>query len=342
MSGDKQLSMNEIRPKSIVATLDQIAEPMTSSPRGREPYAEYDEEWQRVLNDPERTRIGESWLRDDTVDAWRHARMRAPLNPLIAHDDTGTWLTVGDGRFGTDAQYLMRSGVSTVHCSDISDTLLKIANQRGLIGTYSAENAEALSFDDGQFDYVYCKEALHHFEKPYAALYEMHRVARKAVVITEPRDTSIDKEPVALLKEFAKFLLGKEVVHGNAFEEIGNYIYGFSERELEKFQLGLNQQFVAFTGCNDAYIAGVEFVTMSSTQPADVKIRDSVLSQIGSLDRLCKIGLKKSTLLTAILFKETPTQELIGKLERVGWKVRMLPKNPYRSNLGTSDAGYTV
>lgn len=314
-----------------MATSDQIPDRMTSGPRGHEPYAEYHEEWQRVLNDPERARIGESWLRDDTVDAWRHTRMRSPLNPLIAHDDTGTWLTVGDGRFGTDALYLMRSGASTVHCSDISDTLLKIANQRGLIGTYSAENAEALRFNDGQFDYVYCKEALHHFEKPYAALYEMHRVARKAVVITEPRDTSIDKEPLALLKEFAKFLLGKQVVHGNGFEEIGNYIYGLSERELEKFQLGLNQQFVAFIGCNDVYVTGVEFVPMDATQTADVRIRDSVLSKIASLDRLCKMGLKKSTLLTAILFKETPSQELIGKLERVGWQVRMLPKNPYRA-----------
>ena len=300
--------------------------------QARDPYAEYHEEWERVLTDPERARIGESWLKDDTVDAWRHSRMRSPLKPLITHDVAGTWLTDGDGRFGTDAQYLLRSGASMVHCSDVSDTLLKIANQRGLIGRYSAENAEALRFDDGQFDYVYCKEALHHFEKPYAALYEMHRVARKAVIITEPRDTSIDKEPLALLKEFAKFMLRKKVVHGNAFEEIGNYIYGVSERELEKFQLGLNQRALAFIGCNDVYIAGVEFVKMTSTATADVNIRNSVMSEIRNLDRLCKIGLKKSTLLTAILFKGLPSQELAGKLEAAGWQIRLLPKNPYRLN----------
>ena len=158
----------------------------------------------------------------------------------------------------------------------------------------------------------------------------MRRVARKAVIITEPRDTSIDKEPLALLKEFAKFLIRKKVVHGNAFEEIGNYIYGISERELEKFQLGLNERALAVIGCNDVYINGVEFVSMNSHTTSDLNIRNSVKSQIKKLDLLCGLGLKKSTLLSAILFKGLPSPELTAKLEVVGWDFKMLPQNPYR------------
>lgn len=53
---------------------------------------------------------------------------------------------------------------------------------------YSVENAESLSFRDNEFEVAFCKEAYHHFPRPFLALYEMLRVASKAVVLAEPND----------------------------------------------------------------------------------------------------------------------------------------------------------
>ena len=293
-------------------------------------YDEYAREWQKVLQDPERQAIGETWLRSDTVDAWRHQRMRLPLRPIIKLDKEASWLTIGDGRFGTDAHFLLMEGAQQVHCTDISDTLLKIGQTRGFIQSFSAENAESLSFADNSFDFVYCKESLHHFARPYAALHEMFRVARQAVVLTEPRDTSIDKEPLSLLKDLVKILLQKKIVQSHGFESIGNYIFSISERELEKFMLGMHCSLVGFIGTNDVYLEGVEFVPLESQAPADIKIKKKIISEIERLDRLCSMGLRKSTMLTAALFKAPPEKKLLKEMTSVGWEIKQLPVNPYR------------
>ena len=187
----------------------------------QESYFRYDDHvagYEKALSDPERMKVAETWLRSDTLDYWRHERMRRPLRSIVDSDVDASWLTVGDGRYGTDAHFLLSVGAKHVHCTDISDTLLKIGSEKGFIETFSAENAEDLSFSDQSFDYVYCKESLHHCPRPYIALYEMFRVARKAVVITEPRE--IEKTGIRLLKDLIKRLLGKQVNYPHWFEPI--------------------------------------------------------------------------------------------------------------------------
>ncbi len=56
--------------------------------------------------------------------------------------------------------------------------LLGKGSELGFIGEYSAQNAESLSFASNSFDYVFCKDAMHHCPRPVIALYEMLRVAR--------------------------------------------------------------------------------------------------------------------------------------------------------------------
>ncbi len=141
-------------------------------------YDRHDLEWRRVLEDPERQRVGESWFSDDTLDAWRHRRMRSFLRPLIERGRAKSWLTVGDGRFGTDAHHLIAAGVADVTATDLSDELLRIGAERGFIGKFAAQNAEALTFPDESFDFVYSKECYHHLPRPYLAVYEMLRVCR--------------------------------------------------------------------------------------------------------------------------------------------------------------------
>jgi len=58
---------------------------------------------------------------------------------------------------------------------------------------YERQNGEALSYDNGSFDLVFCKDGLHHFARPVLGLYEMLRVCRKNVVFIEPYETLISR-----------------------------------------------------------------------------------------------------------------------------------------------------
>lgn len=133
-------------------------------------------------------RLMETWKRDTTVDAWRHNRMYRCLDPLLSRFPGSRWLTVGDGRYGTDAHYLETHGVQAI-ATDISDTMLRRAKEDGFIKEYSKENAEKPSFGDGTFDFALCKEAYHHCPRPMLAVYEMLRVARSGIVLIEPDET---------------------------------------------------------------------------------------------------------------------------------------------------------
>lgn len=289
-------------------------------------YDRSEEDWAAIANDPEKLAQKENWLRKDTVDAWRHRRMRAHVQPLIADDPDAQWLTIGDGRLGTDAQHLMEMGAKDVHCTDISEDILKVAHAKGLIGAFSRENAETLSFSDNSFDYVYCKEALHHFPRPFTALHEMMRVARKAIIITEPRDIYIDTAPLGALITVSKLLRGRwKILHG--FEPVGNYLYWVSERELEKFMLGLHQRHIAFKGINDAYFRGVETAALDQHSGPAAALERKVKRRISFLDWLARLGLKQTGLLTAVMFKTAPTNAVTSTLKNDGFRVKVLPEN---------------
>lgn len=295
-------------------------------------YVEYDNqnaEWLKILADPEHRKLGETWFKDDTIDAWRHERMRAPIKTFVQDDLNCSWLTVGDGRFGTDANFLLKTGAINVHCSDYSDTLLKMGNSRGFITSFSAENAESLRFGEAAFDYVYCKEAFHHFPRPYIALNEMFRVAKKAVIITEPRDQIADRAPLAFIFYLIKAAF-RRGAYQHSFEPVGNYVYTISEREIDKFLLGMHYNYVAYIGCNDAYIAGVEFALANSKESKDKKLKRGVNLRIGIMNFLCRVGVMKTALITAALFKAEPSEAMLKELRKNGWVVRKLPKNPYR------------
>jgi ubiquinone/menaquinone biosynthesis C-methylase UbiE len=294
-------------------------------------YFKYDNseaEWNKVLDDPERKKIGDTWFRKDTVDSWRHARMRAPLLPFVTSNKNLSWLTIGDGRYGTDANFLLNSGAKNVHCTDISDALLKIGNEKGLINTYSEQNAESLNFSDSSYDFVYCKEAFHHFPRPYIALYEMFRVCKKAVIITEPRDAISDRTNFSFIFYFIKRFLRKGN-YEHSFEQVGNYVYSISEREIDKFLLGMNYTFVAYNGCNDAYVPGVEFIPLDTNKFSEKLIKFKIFTKIRLMDFLCNLGIMKTGLVTAALFKQEPSDELLNLLRSNGWSIRRLPKNPF-------------
>jgi SAM-dependent methyltransferase len=123
----------------------------------------------------------------ESIDNWRHTRMLDLTKPIWRAFPASTWMTIGDGRYGSDAAYLRSQGVDVLATS-LTDDKLKYAHERGYIGAFQAENAEQLSLPDNSIDFVLCKESYHHFPRPPIALYEMLRVARLAVVLIEPLD----------------------------------------------------------------------------------------------------------------------------------------------------------
>jgi len=255
----------------------------------------------------------------DSIDAWRHHRMLALLEPLCQAMPDSHWMTVGDGRYGSDAAYLKARGMQA-RATALTDDKLKQAHEMGRIDEYGAENAERLSCADGSFDFVLCKEAFHHFPRPPIALYEMLRVARVGVVLIEPIDNP------RLLDGFKS--LGKRMLRGNAdqqFEPSGNFIYRPSVHELRKLMLALGGELLAHRGINDFYHARL---VGHRYQPGSWP---TLLTQlgIGVQNALCSTGLLGYGLACIVVFKAGAPPALQDAMRRVGYSMEVLPQNPY-------------
>ena len=74
-------------------------------------YDNHENEWEKVLNDASRKKIATTWLNQtNSMDRWRHDRMYKLMGQLIKYNKNFSWLTVGDGRYGTDANALLKLG----------------------------------------------------------------------------------------------------------------------------------------------------------------------------------------------------------------------------------------
>lgn len=276
------------------------------------------------------------WKNEDTVDYWRHFRMYKTIIPVLKHHPDARWLTVGDGKYGTDAHFISKYTPHVV-ASDIAEDCLKTALDDGYIPEYKIENAEKMSFADNSFDFVFCKEAYHHFPRPAIAVYEMLRVARKGIILLEPNDpNSVIPQKMTVrraffwflqsLKNYIKERIGRQPYYSQGgYEPVGNFVYFLSEREVEKFALGLNYDMVAIKGINDEYIDGVEFELLKDKGPLYTS-----LSRIIEQED-CKVmsGKRDFGLMTAIIFKEMPGEACIEDLRKEGFRVTKLIKNPY-------------
>ena len=129
-----------------------------------------------------------------------------------------------------------------------------------------------------------------------------------------------------VVNEKVEELLGKEVYYSlGGYEEVGNFVYTISEREIEKIALGLNYDLVAFKGLNDDYIAGVETEKLADKGPLFQKISKSIEKE----DRKEKAGKRSWGIFTAVIFKEMPNENCIKDMEKAGFKITKLMKNPY-------------
>jgi len=265
------------------------------------------------------------WLKSNTIDSWRHQRMYGCLDPILDIYKGNSWLTIGDGRYGTDAHYLLQKGAQ-VTASNIDDTLLKKANKLGFIQKFRKENAERLSFKGNSFDFVLCKESLHHFPRPYIGLYEMLRVARKGMVLIEPNDVSHNltllQKLFCLIKTGIKRILG--IKEPSPYEPVGNYLFRISREEMEKIALALDLPMIISRGINDIYLENGEFQKAHSSLPHTIlKIK------IHLLDLLCYFGLLKPNILFVAILKKSVSENDKQVFKKKGYSIHSLTRNPY-------------
>jgi 2-polyprenyl-3-methyl-5-hydroxy-6-metoxy-1,4-benzoquinol methylase len=311
-------------------------------------YVRHAQHFENDLVDEERIRISQTWFDESTADYWRHARAYE-CAALLSDRPQSRWLTIGDGRWGLDSIRIRKKGFASALPSDISEALLRASKDRGFIEEYAIENAERLSFGNESFDYVFCKESLHHFPRPFAALYEMLRVCSEAVFIVEPNDTyeasypeQMSSQRPARLSRILRAarmavheLLGRKPgwmprpklqFNSPDWENSGNYVYAISRREIEKVALGLNLPQLAVKGLNDHYVQGCEF------EPADEsrsEIFRQLVQTIREKDRLCRERAGDYNMIMAGLFARAMRAETRAKFEASGWEVIDLPANPY-------------
>lgn len=104
--------------------------------------------------------------------------------------------------------------------------------------SWSFQDAENLSFEDDSFDFSIVHSGLHHCYSPHRAIGEMLRVSRIGIIGFEPYDSWITQvgqkfglgqtyECAAVFDNACKF-------GGVANSAIPNFVYRFTEHELEK------------------------------------------------------------------------------------------------------------
>lgn len=271
----------------------------------------------------------------ESVDAWRHLRMLDFVDCLV--DTNDHWLTIGDA-YGHDAQILKHKGVKNIVASNLETQNLAKAKEAGFVDKYLTINAESIDLQANSFDYVLCKESLHHMPRPYLALYEMLRVCRKGVFFVDPQDSYIDwpakksnfyreivsDEIVGEKISFRKFDNDEELYRASIDwweEEAFNYVYTFSKREIRKIAFGMGLPFYGFKCINDWYEPGIGGEPVIENGPGYRKTKE----QIDLHDQLCSITGKPSVYIACMLFKRTPNSETRNRLVQLNYSTTFTP-----------------
>lgn len=249
-----------------------------------------------------------SYLDASVLDQQRHGYMLSASDSLVDDSPGSYWLTIGDLRFGSDALYLKRHG-ARIMATDLDDSRLKLASSRGYLtpAEFSSQNVESLTFPDNNFDYVLCKEAFHHFPRPMMGFYEMLRVAKRGVLIIEPQDV---QDPVATATVMSSYHADGYV---DRFEAVGNYVYAISAREIMKAAWSLKLGTVAVRGFNDHFVPDMTWQIFKD--------------RVDYLNKLGYSGERQFNLVAIIVFKQTPSFELLENLKRSNFSVVTCPND---------------
>lgn len=171
----------------------------------------------------------DGFINPDSFWYFTHVHCLQHIQDFFEKIPKSSFLTVADGYCGREGGFVKRFG-HYVHASDIQPCLIEIAKNKGLVDECSTQDMTNLQFKDESFDFVLCKESLHHLSMPYKGLYEMFRVAKKGVILIEPNEDG-----------------GYKQYRYNKFEEVGNYMCSFSSHELIKAGIAYGYKFFVVT-----------------------------------------------------------------------------------------------
>ncbi len=151
----------------------------------------------------------------------------------LIKDKNSSVLVCGGGQL--DKQVFERLGFSNVTISNLDERMEKDSYHPF---KWSFQNAEQLSFNDKSFDFVVIHAAIHHASSPHRVLTEMYRVASKGVLAFESRDSFIMRILVKLnltqKYEYLAVFYNDCKYGGMNNTEIPNFVYRWTEREIEK------------------------------------------------------------------------------------------------------------
>ena len=133
-----------------------------------------------------------------------------------------------------DRHALHSAGFENVTISNIDDEVADAFEPYA----WSRQDAERLEYPDDSFDFAVVSAGLHHCASPHAALLEMYRVARCGLLAIESRDSFLIRLAVrlGLLEEYElTAVYANDLVAGGVRNSsVPNYVYRWTERELEK------------------------------------------------------------------------------------------------------------
>ena len=162
-------------------------------------------------------------------DLYSHVASQAGI------DRNDTVLVVCGGEY--DKKVILSLGVINAVISNL-DYSDGITNTDYAPLKWMSLDAENLNVDDNSFDWVVVHAGLHHCRSPHRAMCEMLRVARKGILVVEARDSLLVNIAVALGftsdYEVESAILSGGKSGGCRNTKIPNYIYRWTEREVEK------------------------------------------------------------------------------------------------------------
>ena len=87
----------------------------------------------------------------ESIDNWRHTRMLDSISGIIDFSKnqenlSNTWVTLGDGRYGDNANYLHEKGLADVIATSITEENLKYAKDQNRIIACYGNNIEGEEF----------------------------------------------------------------------------------------------------------------------------------------------------------------------------------------------------
>lgn len=258
----------------------------------------------------------EIWLTPGNADYWGNMLALEVLEKPMKALKSLSVVTVGDGKGGKEAVFFGSTG-HRVLATDVSTVVLEEAKKRELIEECAKADAEALPFDDESYDIVATKETLHHLPRPYLAIYEMLRVARKGVIIIEPhyRHPSLDQMSLAtcIRHVIRRIIKGRRVgqphkVPPASYEVSGNFKFQFNPYELTQLARAAGLPAIAYgyahhffqKGCDS--IKGNELERLNAVKRQEFAIQDA------------KEGLQARPFLVAVLWKEKMPDDFAAAL----------------------------